>query len=71
MLSPADRLNVVELLSGLSNEDVFSLCNTITKGLIKPNTPEGKIMVTTYQLINNLSNPPNCGRCIFIVVGKF
>ncbi|XP_054288422.1 uncharacterized protein C3orf38 homolog [Macrosteles quadrilineatus] len=40
MLSLEERINVLELLSGLDEDDILSLASTVTKGLLKPGSRE-------------------------------
>lgn len=50
MLSLEDRMNITELLSGLSVDDMLSLSFTITKGLLKPSTKEGEFMYLVFNI---------------------
>lgn len=42
MLSVEEKVNVAELLSGLELDEMLSLAATVTKGLLKTNTFDGK-----------------------------
>lgn len=45
MLTLEDKLNISEMLSGMDEKELFSISLTVTNGLVKANTANGKFPI--------------------------
>jgi hypothetical protein len=54
MLTLEERINILELLSGLDQDDLMSLASTVTRGLLKPTTREGRFITNQdFKLLDS------------------